>query len=222
MNKNQKKIDYFQDNLIKWGAKNLRNLPWREKNRNIYFILISELLLKRTSATQVKKIINIFIEKYPTIEKLAASNPDELKDILKPLGLYNRRVKILKKISKQIINDYKGKIPKDYEKLISLYGIGKYIANALLCFYYKRKVPIVDSNVIRIFKRFFNFKSEKKYIEDDPKIWSFANEILPERKYLIFNYSLLDFGQLICKSRNPLCEGCPLSKKCFYNNRTNS
>ena len=155
------------------------------------------------------------MDEYPTPKDLAASNEDKILKIVKPLGLY-RRANALFKLANQIENEHLGKIPNNYKNLIKLFGVGKYIANAALCFSFDDRVPIVDTNVIRIFQRFFNFKSDKKYIESDKKIWELAERLLPENDCRLYNYSLLDFGNLICKPKNPECNNCVIQEKCFY------
>ncbi len=209
--------DYFHSNLLKWGRENFRNFEWR-KDITPYKVLISELMLQRTTSTQVKIIFPSFLKKYPNTTKLSSSDTEKLTEIIKPLGLYQRRVKVFQTIAKQIEEDFKGKIPTEYEDLIGLFGVGIYIANAILCFNFNEKVPLVDTNIIRIFQRFFNFKSNKKYIESDKKIWEFAKKLLPEENYQLYNYTLLDFGGLVCKSKNPECDNCVLNEKCYFSN----
>ena len=209
--------EFFARNLLEWGNDNHRNLSWR-KDLSPYKVLISELMLQRTTSTQVELVFPIFISKYPNTKKLISNNSEELMKIIKPLGLYQRRLKVFQTIAKQIKQDFSGKIPNDYDDLIKLFGVGIYIANALLSFSFNEKVPIVDTNIIRIFQRFFNFQSDKKYIESDKKIWEFAESLIPETEYQLYNYSLLDFGSLICKSKNPECNKCILQKKCYFYN----
>jgi A/G-specific adenine glycosylase len=206
----------FSEKMLEWGKSNLRDFPWRKKITP-YRVLIGELLLQRTNSKQVDNVFNDFIDKYPSPKDLAASDEDKILKIIKPLGLY-RRANALFKLANQIENDCLGNIPNNYQNLIKLFGVGKYIANAALCFSYNERVPIVDTNVIRIFKRFFNFKSDKKYIESDKKIWELAKNLLPEKDCRLYNYSLLDFGSLICKPKNPECKKCFMPEKCFYYN----
>ncbi len=209
---------FFNENIVKWGKSNLRDFPWR-KNITPYRILIGELLLQRTTSKQVDDVFNEFIDEYPIPKDLAESDVDKILEIIKPLGLY-RRANALFKLANQLENEHLGVIPKNYTDLIKLFGVGKYIANTVLCFSFNERVPIVDTNVIRIFKRFFNFKSDKKYIESDKKIWEFAESLLPKNDCRLYNYSLLDFGNLVCRPKNPECQDCIIREKCvYYNNK---
>jgi len=207
---------FFNENIVEWGKSNLRDFPWR-KNITPYKVLMGELLLQRTTSKQVDDVFNEFIDEYPTTKDLADSDVDKILKIVKPLGLF-RRANALFKLANQIETEHLGVIPENYTDLIKLFGVGKYIANATLCFSFDERVPIVDTNVIRIFQRFFNFKSDKKYIESDKKIWDLAENALPEKECRSYNYSLLDFGNLICKPKKPDCQNCILRKKCFYYN----
>ncbi len=209
--------EFFLNNLLEWGNNNYRNFCWRI-DISPYKVLVSELMLQRTTANQVEKVFTRFIRKYPNIKNLSSSDSEVLIKIIKPLGLYKRRLKVFLTISNQIEKYFNCKIPNYYEDLKELFGVGIYIANAILCFSFNEKVPIVDTNIIRIFQRFFNFKSDKKYIETDKKIWEFAKILMPETNYQLYNYSLLDFGSLICKSKNPECDKCILKKKCYFYN----
>jgi len=209
--------DYFISNLLKWGEKNLRIFEWRY-DKTPYKVLISEIMLQRTSAFQVKLIFSSFIKKYPNIKELSQSDTEELTEIIKPLGLHQRRVKVFQTVAQQIEDDFNGNIPNEYDDLIGLFGIGKYIANAILCFNYNECVPIVDTNIIRILQRFYNFKSDKNFIISDKKIWEFAKRLIPDANCELYNYSLLDFGSLVCKPKNPECNKCILNEECYYLN----
>ncbi len=209
--------DYFINSLLKWGEKNLRIFEWRY-DKTPYKVLISEIMLQRTTAFQVKMIFSPFIKNYPNTKELSLSVTEELSEIIKPLGLHQRRVKVFQTIAQQIEDDFNGNIPNDYDDLIGLYGIGRYIANAILSFCYNECVPIVDTNIIRIFQRFYNFKSDKNSIISDKKIWKFAKRLIPDVNCELYNYSLLDFGSLVCKLKNPECNDCILNEECYYLN----
>lgn len=98
-------------------------------------------------------------------------------------------------------------MPKSQERLMDIDGIVEYIANSTLCFGAGKKLPVVDSNVKRILGRVFSLDSEKKIKEK-------ARSLLPEEGYVNYNYALLDFGALVCRSQNPKCKKCPLCDLC--------
>ena len=113
---------------------------------------------------------------------------------------------------------YNGQIPSQYGELIELYGIGKYIANAVLCFGYNKNVVLVDTNVNRIFSRLLN-KDYKTKISDNHPLWHELEEfVLNKNKKAIFT-ALIDFGALICKKKKYNCSICPISEFCKYTNK---
>lgn len=204
---------YFQESILKWGKQNLRTFPWRD-SRNPYHFLIVEILLQKTKAEQVVEFYNKFIAKYPHIQSLAKSNIEELKELIKPLGLFYRADR-LKETANLIINDFEGIIPNNEKDLISLKGIGKYVAKAILCFGFNEPISILDVNIGRIFIRFFGL-DESKRIRDSKELWKRADMLLPKNNYRNYNLYLLDFGSLICQKRKPKCKKCPLSYHCSF------
>lgn len=192
--------------LLNWWNPDQFDYPWR-KTSDPYKILISELLLHKTDAKKVERIYPRFIRKFPAILDLHQANIEEIEKLIKDIGLFYRAQRI-KKIAEQIIHKFNGNIPDGKEGLISLYGVGDYISNAVLCFAFKKRVPIVDTNVIRVYERVFNLKSSKSRPRTDKKIWDFAEKVLPSEKYVEYNYALLDFASKVCKAKNPLCSIC--------------
>ena len=208
------KFNNFVNSILKWYDGHKKKFGWRE-TKDPYKILISEILLHKTDYKKVKKLYPKFVEKFPTIYHLYPAEPEEIDNLIKDVGLFYRG-KRLKKIAEQIVNQFKGNIPDNKEDLMSLYGVGAYISNAVLCFAFKKRVPIVDTNVIRVYKRVFNVKSLKSRPHTDKEIWDFAEKILPKENYVEYNYALLDFASDVCKAKRPLCQICPIMDICDY------
>lgn len=208
------KHNLFKSKLLNWFKQNQKEYEWR-KTSDPYKILISEILLQKTDSAKVEKVYPRFVQRFPTVEKLAEADVNEIGDLIKNVGLSYRALRF-KKISHQIVRKFKGAVPEDMKGLLSLYGVGDYIGSAVLCFAYKNRVPIVDTNVIRIFERVFGLKSLKSRPRMDKDVWKFAEEVMPDENYVSYNYALLDFASEVCRAKNPLCETCPLSDICFY------
>lgn len=208
------KYSEITEKLLIWYSKNHRNFPWRY-TYDPYKVFVSEILLQRTGANKVVPAFLKIIENYPSIHDLAKSKEKDLKVYFEDLGLYYR-ANLLINISKFILKEFNGTIPVERVKLITVKGIGEYICNAILCFGYGKRYPIVDTNVVRLYSRLFEFKSNKKDIQRDPELWKFAEEVLPLENYIDYNYAILDFAALVCKPKSPSCLGCPLNRCCKY------
>ena len=209
-------VDYylkkqFQKKIINWYKSNHRDYPWRHTT-NAFHIIIAEITLKLTGAWKAEGVYNKLIENYGTPEKMSMAKKTRLHKLFKSLGLYHR-AELLINISNVIIDKFNSTIPTTYEELISIKGIGKYIANSVLCFAYSQKVPLVDGSVSRIFKRCLNYASERPAYADT-ELWELAGRFLPSANYREYNYGLLDLGALVCKHAKPHHEKCPLIKIC--------
>ena len=208
------KQDKVQKKLLYWGKDNIKSYPWRNTS-DPYKILISEILLHKTDSKKVKKVYPIFIKKFPTIYDLYEAKEEEINVVFKDIGLFYRAQR-LKEIAKQTVSNFNGNIPNRKKELLSFCGVGDYISNAVLCFSFKKKMPIVDTNIVRVYERVFSIKSSKVRPRTDKKIWDFAENMLPRNSYVEYNYSLLDFASEICKAKKPLCNICPVKNICEY------
>ena len=203
----------FRRLILEWGEDNIREYPWRE-NRTPYRVLISEVLLTRTKADQVVPVYEHFMKTYPTIKDFLKIDISKVKEIIRSLGLLFR-ADMLKEISKKVKKDFDGKIPESLSKLKSLKGIGDYGGNAILCFGFGQKRPILDANFIRVYERALNVKPKTKTAKKDKFLWDFATEILPNDKFMIYNYAILDLGGQICRARKRECDLCPINSICI-------
>jgi A/G-specific adenine glycosylase len=207
--------DFFVNKLIQWGETNLIDYPWRKFN-DPYKSLITEVLLKKTNAEKVKNIIEETLEVIPDLERLESLPQDMLELILEPYGMSRIRAEQLKEIAYQLRNDFYGKIPQNEEALLKLYGVGPYIARALLSFVFDKPYGIIDTNVIRLVERYFGYVSSHKRARNDKDLLKFIDSLVPNETYKVFNYSLLDYPKMICKVRTPLCNTCMLNEQCIY------
>ncbi len=208
------KDDTFVKLILDWFKNNKREFSWRTLKLTPFQVLIAELMLQKTNASQVENIFPRFIEIYPNPESIVNLKEDDLAKLLQPLGLFNRRARDLKKTA-EIILDLGNVIPSEKKDLMSLPGVGEYIANAVLCFAFSKKMPIIDANVGRVMKRIFSFPV-KSAPSRDKKLAERMEELIPDRYFKEFNYGILDMAALICIPRKPRCEECPLTDICDY------
>jgi len=207
---------FFVKHLLLWFDENKREFPWRvNENANPYHILVAELMLKKTRADNASAVYTKFIDLFPTPGSVLTVSETNIETILQPLGLIKQRKKAFFSIFSIIKDRYHGKIPCHKKDLKDLPYVGDYTVNAVLCFGFNKKVPIVDVNVTRICERFFGLEAY-----GDPRVdthfWELLERIIPNKRFKEFNLALLDFGALVCTSKKPKCEGCILYKKCIF------
>jgi A/G-specific adenine glycosylase len=213
----EKNAVIFQQAILDWYEMNHRGYSWRGQT-DPYKILVSEIMLQQTNADRVSPVYQRFIQRYPSIRELAQAGLPDLMTIIKPIGL-SYRAHRLKRVAERLIAEYDGDFPAREEALLALPGIGQYIANAILCFAFDKKVAMVDVNVVRLYHRVFGITSEKARPRDDCKLWEFAQEMLPVNKYKEYNLALIDLSAQICTPQKPKCEECPTSNTCYFYGR---
>ena len=169
--------------------------------------------------TQVKTVIPYFknfVKKIPDLITLSATNNRRVLKLWEGLGYY-RRARNLHKTAKILIKKYNGKLPKKFEEIKKLPGVGEYTARALLAFVYNQSHIPFDGNIERVFSRLFNANLEK----NEKKIKRIINEQFYTNRNGDLAEALMEFGAIICKSSNPLCNVCNLKNNCyFFKNKT--
>lgn len=183
--------DEFVRKVLNFYEEEGRTFSWRE-TEDPYSVLVVEILLIKTQAEQVEPIYKNLTAEYPTAEDLARASPGKIGEITDVLGLSYRK-KHLHKMAKSLVNDFNSEVPCDLDKLLELYGVGRYVANAVLCFAFGRPRPIVDVNTSRILSEAFGIKTNERP-RDSEKLWSKAGELVPDQKCKEYNWGLLDLG----------------------------
>lgn len=197
---------FFKSFIINWGSKNYQNFPWRA-TKNRWHALVAEIMLQRTRAEQVLPVYESFCKKYETPSDYLK---DDKANLFISLGLIWRE-RELKKLSTILL---KMEIPSDKKSLLELPGIGDYIASAYRSLHLGIRDIIIDSNVVRLYGRFFGFKTDG---ETRREKWfkELSSRLTPLKKFKEYNYGLIDFTRKICKPK-PLCDICGLREKCKY------
>jgi A/G-specific adenine glycosylase len=189
-----------QDLVLAWYRENGRDLPWR-KTRDPYAILVSEVMLQQTQVSRVIPRYLEWLERWPTVDALAAAAPADV--IAAWIGLgYNRRAINLHRCARAVVAA--GGFPRDPAKLRRLPGIGPYTAAAIACFAFGAELAAPDVNARRVLDRAFG----------DP-----GRPPPPGRAY-DWNQALFDLGREVCIARRPRCDACPLAAGCPSRGRT--
>lgn len=206
-------LDKISKPLLAWYDKQHRILPWREEPTG-YRVWVSEIMLQQTRVEAVKPYYERFLNFLPDISSLASANEDVLLKLWEGLGYYNR-VRNMQKAAKLIMEEYEGKMPEEYEQLLTLPGIGSYTAGAISSIAYGRKAPAVDGNVLRVVSRLRMDDADilsdrvKKGVEQD------LLEIMPEKCAGDFNQAMMELGAVVCVPNGMAkCGECPLNEIC--------
>lgn len=199
--------------ISSWYKQNGRhNLPWR-KNITPYRVWISEIMLQQTQVNTAINYFNRFMERYPDLKSIENATEDEIYGLWSGLGYYRRASYIFK--AKEIIHkDFKGKMPDNFEALLSLPGIGKSTAGAILSIAFSKPFAILDANVKKVIARLFHKKqfNEKEF-------WHLSNSLLDKKDIFAYQQGIMDIGAKLCMPKKPQCHLCPMNKNCISNKK---
>lgn len=201
--------------LLEWYAHHARILPWREEPTS-YRVWVSEIMLQQTRVEAVKPYFERFMERLPNAAALAACPEDELLKLWEGLGYYNR-VRNMQKAAKQVVEQYDGVLPADYEKLLELKGIGSYTAGAIASIAYQIAVPAVDGNVFRVLTRAAMDNTDIMKASFRKEVEKSLLQVMRGMKEPgMFNQALMELGATVCVPNGaPLCEQCPWNEICL-------
>ncbi|MEF8847591.1 MAG: endonuclease III [Candidatus Thermoplasmatota archaeon] len=183
---------------------------WQEIPKKPFTVLISCLLSLRTKDEITEKASIRLLSKHNTPKKILGLSETDIIQKIYPVGFYRVKAKRIKKISEIIQNRYSGEVPKNFDKLLSLKGVGRKTANIVMLYGFKKKnyLPI-DTHCHRIPNR-IGWINTKKPLETEKKL----KKIVPKKHWYIFNPLFVTFGQKICLPRSPFCSECPIENKC--------
>jgi A/G-specific adenine glycosylase len=198
--------------LLNWYGKNKRGLPWRGSD-DPYAIWVSEIMLQQTRVETVIPYFQRWMEQYPTIADLAHTSEHDVLVSWEGLGYY-RRARSLHRAAQIVMLEYDGKLPAEKNLLRKLPGIGEYTAAAIASIAYGSDEVALDGNIRRVLTRIYNIAEPIGRPETEHHLRDLAESLLPAGFAGDFNQALMDFGALICTSRNPNCAECPLQDSC--------
>lgn len=204
--------------LLDWYEENKRELPWRSEPTP-YRVWVSEIMLQQTRVEAVKPFFERFTKRLPDIKALANCEEDDLLKLWEGLGYYNR-VRNMQKAAIQVMEEYGGELPADYEKLLKLKGIGSYTAGAIASIAYKIPVPAVDGNVLRILTRVAMDDTDIMKASFRKEVEQCLTEYMQGNAFDSqlsgsYNQALMELGATVCVPNGaPDCEKCPWQALC--------
>ena len=209
------KDQLITNKILNWYDLNKRLLPWRNNvslQKRQYYTLVSEFMLQQTQVATVIPYFNRFIKNIPNFKILAKVQNKKLLKLWEGLGYYSR-ARNLKKTAQVIIKNFNGKLPGNFEVLKTLPGIGNYTASAILAIAFNKPFIPLDGNIERVLKRYLHLRKVNEIQKENiiKKKSIFGSSSRPSD----YAQALMELGALICKPINPLCNQCPISKKCM-------
>jgi len=206
-------MNNFSETIISWYQINKRDLPWRDTT-NPYYIWLSEIILQQTRVDQGLPYYIKFVAAFPTIQDLARASQDEVLRLWQGLGYYSRG-RNLHFTANQVVTDFDGFFPNNYDDLLKLKGVGNYTAAAIASFCWNQKKAVVDGNVYRVLARYFGVESDISLTSSQKDFQNLANELLNSKKPGLHNQAIMEFGALQCVPKQPNCVSCPLQSTCI-------
>ena len=200
----------LKEALLAWYETNRRSLPWRLTS-DPYRIWVSEVMLQQTQVKAAIPYYEAFIERFPTVEALAAASIDDVLALWSGLGYY-RRARQLHAAARRIVE--LGSFPASSAKLQELPGIGPYTAAAVASMAFGKQEPVLDGNVERVLSRRLGLDQDPKRAAARKKLLEAGARLLDAANPGDSNQALMEIGATICRPRGPRCGSCPLARGC--------
>lgn len=194
--------------LLSWFDANERDLPWRRPGTSAWGVLISEVMSQQTPVARVAPVWEEWMRRWPTPADFAKASRAEVLRAWGKLGYPRRALRLWE------CAGVMDEVPSDVDELLALPGIGDYTARAVACFHFGQNVPVVDTNVRRVYAR----AEDGSFLAPPPSKRELAAvaALLPERNGPRVSAALMELGALVCTAKNPDCERCPLRATCAW------
>ena len=200
----------FASTIVSWFGECGRDLPWRH-TKDAYAIWLSEVILQQTRIVQGQAYWERMMERWPSVEALAAASEDEVLRMWQGLGYYSR-ARNLHEAARQVVA--MGRFPDSLKGIKALKGVGDYTAAAIACFAFGVPAAVVDGNVYRVLARYFDIDVPINSSQGKKVFAELAQSLLPQSEAVAYNQGIMDFGAMVCTPMAPRCAECPLMLSC--------
>ncbi len=178
-----------------------------------YELLIATMLSAQTTDKRVNEVTRALFKKYPSLKDLVDADIEDIKQIIRSIGTYNKKASNIKSIAKNLLEKSNGKVPNDRKFLESLDGVGRKTTNVVLSNIYNVPCIAVDTHVSRVSKRLGIAKEADDVVVVEKKL----NKFFKDDDLCRLHHQLVLFGRYYCKAIKPECENCGLKKYCKKN-----
>ena len=210
----------FASVLLDWYQQHGRHdLPW-QKDRSLYRVWVSEIMLQQTQVATVIPYFKKFMQRFPDIDSLSRAEQDDVLLLWAGLGYYSR-ARNLHKTACLIAEQHEGKFPLNYDDVLALPGIGPSTAAAILAQAAEQRHAILDGNVKRVLARHQAIEGWPGNAKVEKKLWQWAEKYTPQQQLADYTQAIMDLGATVCTRSAAKCDVCPLTKSCqaFQTNR---
>ncbi|CTP84114.1 A/G-specific adenine glycosylase [Xanthomonas translucens pv. arrhenatheri] len=208
--------DSFPSHLLAWFDRSGRHdLPWQHP-RSPYRVWLSEIMLQQTQVAVVIPYFLRFLQHFPTLPDLAAADTDAVMAQWAGLGYY-ARARNLHAAAKRCVELHDGELPRDFDALHALPGIGRSTAGAILSQAWNDRFPILDGNVKRVLTRYHGIAGYPGLPAVEKPLWAIAQAhvaAVADGRMADYTQAQMDFGATLCTRANPACVLCPLQHDC--------
>lgn len=202
----------FRRHLLAWYRERKRDLPFR-RTRDPWAILVAEVLLQRTRMAAGLPYYERFLRTFPTPRDLAAASETAVLRAWEGLGFY-RRARNLHRAAKDIVERHGGELPRSFDALRALPGVGDYTAGAVGSIAFGLPLPAVDGNVRRVLARVYTIQVDVARGAGARTVRELAASLVPETSPGTWNQALMELGATVCVPRAPHCPRCPIRGEC--------
>ena len=206
-------MNEFATALLAWHKSNGRqDLPW-QTNPSPYRVWVSEIMLQQTQVATVSPYFERFIDRFPDVQSLAAADLDEVLHLWSGLGYY-ARARNLHRAASVIHEKYNDTFPVKFAEVLSLPGIGRSTAGAILALSANKRYPILDGNVKRVLARYHAVAGWPGTSAVENTLWGLAEAHTPHLSVARYTQAIMDLGATICTRSWPDCKSCPVQHTC--------
>lgn len=206
-------LSTFSPKLLAWFARNGRHdLPWQH-DITPYRVWVSEIMLQQTQVKTVIPYFERFMQSFPDLKALASASQDEVLGHWAGLGYYARG-RNLHKAAVMIRDEFEGEFPASFDDILSLPGIGRSTAGAILSISLGQRYAILDGNVKRVLSRYLALEGWPGEKSNEQKLWSVADRLTPDVDFNHYAQAIMDLGATLCTRSKPQCGACPVADSC--------